>query len=89
MPSHPIPSVNLRLPGSRPPGPPPAVTAESIDAALRTLARLLRDHSDLLGRQHLLRMAETLFAERERLQVRGNLESMLTEMLEPPTDSRR
>lgn len=71
-----------RLPGARPPGPAPELTVESVDDALRTLARILRDHGDRLGRSHLMQMAERLYAERARLERGQDVAAYMDRLLQ-------
>lgn len=75
------PPVALRLPGARP-AERPALTVAAVDDALRTLARLLRDHADHLGRAPLMAMAETLYAERARLERGSDVEAYMARLLE-------
>lgn len=71
-----------RFPGARPPGPPPALTVEAVDDALRTLARIIRDHGDHLDRAALMTMAENLYAERARLERGKDVAAYMERLLQ-------
>lgn len=64
------------------PAPPPALTVEAVDDALRTLARIIRDHGDHLDRAALMTMAENLYAERARLERGKDVAAYMERLLQ-------
>ncbi|WP_417844801.1 hypothetical protein [Thalassospira sp.] len=57
------------------------MTVARIDAALRTLARIMRDHGDRFDNGDLMKMAQNLYDERNRISQPDSIENLMADLM--------